>query len=64
VQGYDFDQCFDDYRVGQLQGPLTTVLGAMLATAGASEQADRIFTVMATRSCAAIRDLGSLDPVG
>ena len=61
VRAYDFDTCFDDYRLGQLQGPMITVLGAIYATAERSARADGMFLAMATRSCAAIRDLGSLD---
>jgi fructosamine-3-kinase len=61
VTGYDADRCFDDYRLGQLQGPLITMLGAIFATAVRSDAADRMFMAMARRSCAAIRDLGSLD---
>jgi Phosphotransferase enzyme family len=63
VTGYDADRCFDDYRLGQLQGPLITVLGSEFATAVRTPEADRMFLAMATRSCTAIRDLGSLDLV-
>lgn len=61
TRGVDHRGCFDDYRLGQLQGPLITVLGAIYATAERSERADGMFLAMATRSCAAIRDLRSLD---
>jgi hypothetical protein len=61
VAGYDADRCWGDYRLGHLQGPMITVLGCMFATAERSDRADRMFLAMATRSCAAIRDLGSLD---
>ena len=60
VTGYDADRCFDDYRLGHLQGPLITVLGCEFATADRTGQADRMFLAMATRSCAAIRDLDTL----
>jgi hypothetical protein len=63
VEGYDVERCFDDYCAGHLQGPLITVLGAIYATAQRSESADRMFIAMATRTCAAIRDLGTLDRV-
>lgn len=63
VTGYGRDRCFDDYRLGQLQGPLITVLGAVYATAERSEDADRMFLAMARRSCAAIRDLQTLEMV-
>jgi len=64
VRDDDRDRCADDYRARHLQGPLITVLGAIHATAQRSERADRMFLVMATRSCAAIRDLHALDLVG
>ena len=64
VRGYDRGRCADDYRAGHLQGPLITVLGAIHATVQRSESADRMFLAMATRSCAAIRDLDALDLVG
>ncbi len=63
VRGYDRGRCADDYRAGHLQGPLITVLGAIHATARRSERADGMFLAMATRSCAAIRDLHALDVV-
>jgi hypothetical protein len=64
VQGYSEDDCFDDYRLGQLQGPFITVLGCIYgATAERSPQADQMFLSMATRSCAAIRELESLSLV-
>jgi hypothetical protein len=61
VAGYDAATCWDDYRLGHLQGPMITVLGCTYATAVATERSDAMFVAMATRSCAAIRDLGSLD---
>jgi len=61
VTDYDLDRCFDDYRLGQLQGPLITMLGAVFATAERTDAADRMFITMARRSCAAVRELGSLD---
>lgn len=57
VAGYSFDQCFDDYRFGQFQGPLVTVLGAMAVIQTA--RGDEMFMAMASRSCQAIRDLDS-----
>jgi len=64
VRDYEAAQCFDDYRLGQLQGPLITVLGSEYATAVRTPEADGMFLAMARRSCAAIRDLASLDLVG
>jgi hypothetical protein len=64
VEGYDLDRCAEDYRAGHLQGPLITVLGAVYATAERSDAADRMFLAMASRSCAAIRELDTLALVG
>jgi hypothetical protein len=61
VDGYTRDRCFEDYRLGQLQGPMITILGAIYATAERSDAADQMFLAMATRLGAAIRDLRSLD---
>jgi fructosamine-3-kinase len=61
VQDYSADRCFEDYRLGQLHGPLITTLGAIYATAERTERADGMFLAMARRSCAAIRDLRSLE---
>lgn len=59
VEDYSFEQCFDAYRLGVLQGPMITVIGCMYATAQRSARADGMFLAMATRSCAALRDLDS-----
>lgn len=61
VSGYSRQDCWDDYRLGQLHAPLITVLGAVYATAERSTATDRMFLAMATRSAAAIRDLGTLE---
>lgn len=61
---YPLEQAWIDYRQGVLQGPLITVLGCIYATAERSAAADEMFLAMATRSCAAIRDLATLDAVG
>ncbi len=37
VSGYDADQCFDDYRLGQLQGPMITTMGCAFATGDRSD---------------------------
>ena len=55
------ERALRDYRLGMLQGPLITVLGRIFATAEPSAAADEMFLAMATRSCAAIRDLKSLE---
>jgi aminoglycoside/choline kinase family phosphotransferase len=61
VCDYSFERCFDDYRLGQLQAPMITTMGAAFATATRSRESDEMFLAMAHRSCAAIRDLGSLE---
>lgn len=60
VDGFDLDECFEDYRLGVVQGPLITVLGAVYAT-DPTEASDAMFTAMITRSLAAIRDLRPFD---
>ena len=57
VRDYGFDECFEDYRYGQFQGPLVTVLGAMSVVQ--TERGDDMFMAMAHRCCAAIRELES-----
>jgi hypothetical protein len=63
VTGYDLEQCFEDYRLGQLHGPLITVFGCEYATGARNAQSNEMFIVMARRSCAAIRDLDTLELV-
>ena len=58
VTGYDLDTCWDDYRFAQLQGPLVAVFGCAYGTR--TDRGDRMFAVMIARSCAAIREIGSL----
>ncbi|TIC89356.1 DUF1679 domain-containing protein [Nocardioides sp. GY 10113] len=62
VTGYDEGLAWDDYRYAMLQGPLIAVFGCAYGTR--SERGDAMFAVMVERSCAAIRDLGSLALVG
>ena len=58
VKDYSLEQCFDDYRYGQFQGLMITVLAAVgLAH---TERGDNMFMVMSSRACEAIRDLDSL----
>jgi hypothetical protein len=59
VQDHPLEQCWDDYRFGMLQGPLITIVGA--AYGEVTERGDEMFLAMASRSCAAIRDLRTLD---
>lgn len=61
VTGHDVEGCFDDYRFGHLQGPMITTLGCAYATRVGTPASDEMFLAMARRSCAAIRDLGTLD---
>lgn len=61
VTSYTEDECWDDYRFGMLQGPLVTVFGQAYGTR--TERGDRMFAVMTSRCCAAIRDLGTLELV-
>jgi hypothetical protein len=53
------EQCDVEYRLGVLQAPMITMIGAAYATAERSSSADGMFLAMATRACAAIRDLDS-----
>jgi aminoglycoside phosphotransferase (APT) family kinase protein len=55
VRGYDLDTCRSDYRIGQLQTPLITTLGAAFSTT--TDRGDEMMLVMIERSCAAIREL-------
>ena len=57
VTDHSLEECFEDYRLGVVQGPLITILGAVYATAEPTEASDAMFLAMITRSCAAIRDL-------
>ena len=59
VVGYDEETCWEDYRTTMAQGPLTSVFGC--AYGQRSERGDRMFASMVERSCAAIRDLGTID---
>ena len=61
VADYSFEQCFADYRLGQLQAPMITTIGCIYAPRERSDASDAMFLAMAKRSCAAIRDLGTLD---
>jgi hypothetical protein len=63
VAGYDADRCWEDYRLGHLQGPMISILGCIYASGEQDERSDAMFLAMVRRSAAAIRDLGSLDLV-
>lgn len=59
VASYSAEQAWDDYRFAMLQGPLVSVFGCAYGTR--TDRGDRMFAAMVTRSCAAIRDLDSLE---
>jgi hypothetical protein len=61
VSKYDLTRCFDDYRLGLLQGPMITMIGYLYATGQQTVDSDRMFLSMARRSCAAVRDTRTLD---
>ena len=61
VSDYDLDECWLDYRLAMVQGPLIAVLGCVYT--GRTERGDRMFAAMVERSCAAIRELGTLELV-
>jgi aminoglycoside/choline kinase family phosphotransferase len=61
VRGYPLEACWDDYRFAMLQGPLVSVFGC--AFGARTDRGDAMFAAMVDRSCAAIRDLGTLDLV-
>ncbi len=61
VEDYPLEACWDDYRFAMLQGPLVSVFGC--AYGARTERGDAMFAAMVERSCAAIRDLGTLDLV-
>ena len=63
VSAYSFDHCWNDYRIGHLQAPMITLIGCIYAGTQRTKRSDDMFTAMARRSCAAVRDLGSLDLV-
>ena len=43
VFGYSADACFDDYRLGQLQGPMITTLGCIYAPNARTPASDAMF---------------------
>jgi hypothetical protein len=63
VKDYDFERCFRGYRLGFLQAIVTVSIGCIYATGERTPQSDAMFLSMATRTCAAIRDLETLQLV-
>jgi hypothetical protein len=59
VADYGVDRCWDDYRHGLFHGPYICLMAESLAAP--SERGLAMFTTMAERSAAAIRDLDCLD---
>lgn len=57
VEDYGNDDAWLDYRLGTIHGVLVTVLGCVYAQAERNDRSDAMFAAMATRTCAAIRDL-------
>ena len=55
IEDYDATRCWEDYRHSLFHGLHITVFGAFVAQA--TERGDRMFTVMAERTAAAILDL-------
>ncbi len=59
VDGYDLATCEEDYRLGQLHVPLIATLGWAFTTQ--TERGGAMMLAMVRRSCAALRDLGTLE---
>ncbi|ORM32174.1 phosphotransferase [Williamsia sp. 1135] len=59
---YTFENCWEDYRFAMIQGPLVSVFGCAYGTR--TERGDKMFAAMVARSCAAIRDLGTIELAG
>ena len=60
ITDYDLQHCLRDYQRDQLQASMIICIGCIYATGTRSENSDAMFLAMARRSCAAIRDLGTL----
>lgn len=61
LSDYDLEQCQQDYRLGQLHATVITTIGCIYTPGERSQSSDAMFLAMAKRSCAAIRDLKTLD---
>ena len=59
VPGYDLATCEEDYRLGQLHVPLIATLGWAFTTK--TDRGGDMMLAMVRRSCAALRDLGTLE---
>jgi hypothetical protein len=60
VADFSLEDCYDGYRVGMMQGPMITTLGCVYSTADPTPESDAMFLSMMSRSCTAIRDVGTL----
>jgi aminoglycoside phosphotransferase (APT) family kinase protein len=60
IGDFTVDRAETEYRLGVLQAPMITMIGAAYATAERSASADAMFLAMATRAAAALRDLDAL----
>ncbi len=58
VSDYNFEQCWDDYRLGSLQGPLITILGSIGVKQ--TDRGDDMFMAMITRSGQQVRELEAM----
>ena len=61
VGGYSSERCRADYRLGQLHGPMITVIGSLTSTGSRDHEGDEMFLSMAQRSCTAVRDHQSIN---
>jgi aminoglycoside/choline kinase family phosphotransferase len=61
VRAYSPERCLADYRLGQLHGPMITVIGSLTSTGSRDHAGDEMFLSMARRSCAAVRDHQSIN---
>lgn len=59
VEGYTFDQCYDDFRLGVFLGVQNIVIG--MSAVSLTERGVRMFRTKFDRCCATIRDCASLD---
>ena len=61
VPNYSSERCLADYRLGQLHGPMITVIGSLTSAGSRNHHGDEMFLSMARRSCAAVRDHQSIN---
>ncbi|QIK76671.1 phosphotransferase family protein [Nocardioides piscis] len=61
VADYSAEQCWDDYALSMVQGPLVAIFGC--AFGEKTERGPRMFAAMVDRACTAIRDLDTLSRV-